>query len=422
MIVTRVEKHILHKNNKYFKLLDNLCFVSKNLYNQANYVIRQEFCKEIKEGENRNYISYNKLDKIMQNLINENNEVNYKILPSQTSQQILRLLDKNWKSFFKSIKDWKKNSLKYSGKPKLPKYKDKNGRYVLIFTGQNQCKLKDGYIHFPKKLKGFTLKTKVDNVQQVRMISSKDHIIIEVIYKVMTKEMKPDNKRYLSIDIGINNFVTMSTNLNLNPIIINGKGLKSMNKYWNKQNAHYQEILKRMNNKHSSNRLRKLNFKRNNKMNDFMHKVSRFIINYSLENQINTIVLGYNNDFQRNSNLGKVNNQTFTQIPFTNFIQKLEYKCENEGINFIITEESYTSKASFLDNDKIPKYNKDDKQYHQFSGKRIKRGLYQTKDRKLLNADINASLNILKKVFKNAYENKLFDIGFMVNPIKVNII
>ena len=188
MIVTRVEKHIIHKKNKYFKFLDYLCFVSKNLYNQANYVIRQEFCKEIKEGENRNYISYNKLDKIMQNLTNEDNEITYKILPSQTSQQILRSLDKNWKSFFKSIKDWKKNPSKYSGKPKLPKYKDKNGRYILIFTGQNQCKLKDGYIHFPKKLKGFTLKTNVDNVQQVRMISSKDHIIIEVIQKTLIKE------------------------------------------------------------------------------------------------------------------------------------------------------------------------------------------------------------------------------------------
>ena len=200
--------------------------------------------------------------------------------------------------------------------------------------------------------------------------------------------MKEDNGRYCSIDLGVNNLSTIGSNI-LKPIIINGKPLKSINQYYNKKLAKLKSELK--NEKKTSRRIKSLTVKRNNKVNDYLHKASKLIVNYLVSNNISTLVIGKNKEWKQNANIGKRNNQNFIQIPHTRFIEMLTYKCKLEGIPLIIKEESYTSKCSFIDNEPI-------KKQKVYIGKRIKRGLFETKEKRLINADLNGSLNILRKV------------------------
>ena len=403
MKVNRVERHIIYSKNPYYKMLDEYCFKSKNLYNFANYQIRQKFCKE---GQ---YLSYNEMDKLLKQ---KGMDFDYRNMPTaQSSQQILRLLDKNWKSFFKAIKDWSKHKDKYTGRPKIPNYLPKNGRYELILTNCN-CKLKDGVIHFPRSFNGFTLNTKTNNLQQVRILPRYNHIVIEVVYRVEAPEMKEDNGKYISIDIGLDNFATISNNIGENPIILNGKGLKSINQYYNKQISHYREIAKRMNNLDYTNRMNKLTTKRNNKVNDFIHKVSKWVVDYALSIDVNTIVIGYNKDWKRGSELGKRINQSFVGIPHQDFINKIICKAENVGIKVILTEESYTSGTSFLDGELPIKenYNK---------SRRIHRGLFKSNNGTLINADLNGAYQIMKKVFPNVFSEGIEGVG--LHPVRVNV-
>ena len=403
MIVQRVEKHIINNNNKYFYMLDQFCYYSKNLYNFANYQIRQTFCKD------NEYISYNKMDKLLKQ---ENMDFDYRNMPvAQSAQQCLRLLDKNWKSFFKSVKDWSKHKDKYTGKPKLPKYLSKNGRNILILTNNN-CKIKDGIIKFPKSFNGFTLKTKCNNLQQVRILPRNKHIIIEVVYNLEVPNLKSDNNKYISIDLGLDNLATIVNNINEVPIIINGRKLKSVNKYYNKQMSHYREIAKRMNDLDYTNRMNKLTIKRNNIIIDLIHKASRKVIDYALSYDINTIIIGNNKNWKRESSMSKKVNQSFISIPHQMLINQIIYKAKNVGLNVILTEESYTSGTSFLDNEEPIKenYNKN---------RRIYRGLFKSNKGILINADVNGAYQILKKVFPKVFTNGIEDLG--LNPIRVNL-
>ena len=405
--VTRTEQHIISKKHKYFSLLDNFCFMSKNLYNFANYRIRQSFCKE--DGK---YISYNELDKILKQ---EGSDFDYRNMPSaQSAQQTLMLLDKNWNSFFKSIADWKDNKAKYKGRPRIPKYLLKNGRNVVILTVQN-CKFRDGIVRFPKSFNGLTIQTKMKGkLQQVRIVPKNQYIVVEVVYKIKIADLKGDNGRYMSIDLGIDNFTTITNNFKEMPIVINGKGLKSMNQYSNKKIAHYQSISKQMNNLHYTNRLYKIMNKRNRKIHDFMHKSSREVINVALESDVKTIIIGINKNWKNEVKMGKINNQKFVGIPFDSFIRKVVYKAENEGIRVILTEESYTSGTSFLDNESPIKTNYD-------ISRRKSRGMFVGNNKKI-NADVNASYQIMKKVFPNAFSNGIESVGlhpFVVDVMKV---
>lgn len=401
MIVQRVEKHIIKQNNSYYSMLDEFCFKSKNLYNFANYQIRQEFCK------NNNYITYNQMDKLLKQ---DNMDYDYRNMPvAQSSQQCLRLLDKNWKSFFKAIKDWSKHKDKYTGRPKLPKYLPKNGRNILILTNMN-CKIKDGIIKFPKSFNGFTLKTKCNNLQQVRILPRNKYLVIEVVYNKEVFELKEDNNRYISIDIGLDNLATLTNNVGIQPIIISGRKLKSANKYYNKQISHYREIAKRMNNLDYTNRMNNLTIKRNNIITDLIHKASKKVIDYALSYDVNTIIIGNNKDWKRESSMSKKVNQSFVGIPHQMFINQIIYKAENVGIKVILTEESYTSGTSFLD-DELPikeNYNK---------SRRVFRGLFKSDKGVLINADVNGSYQIMKKVFPNVFNYGIEDLG--LNPIRV---
>lgn len=396
----RTEKHIIKKNNKNYKQIDNLCFLSKNLYNYANFMIRQEFIF------NQMWLRYN----LLEDSLRKNRQDDYFALSPNSSQQILMILDKNWKSFFKAIKDWKSNSNKYLGRPKMPKYKKKTkGRNLVVFT-INQVKLKKGYIHFPQKSELKPIKTKIcGKLKQVRLIPQSTCFKIEVVYEEEEKQhIELDKSLYLFIDLGLNNLATLTSNKkDFNPILINGKIIKSINVYFNKLKA---KAMKYVGDRGISNRISRLTFKRNCKVDNYIHHVSKSIVNICIEYKIGNIIIGYNPGWKQKVNIGKRNNQNFVNIPMLKLLNQIEYKSQDYGINVIRNEESYTSKTSALDLEKICKHQK-------YLGRRKKRGLFETSEKIQINADVNGSLNIGRKVIGNAFI-KLLNIGCVQQPVK----
>ena len=388
-----VEKHIIKKGHKYYADLDDLCFKSKNLYNATLYAVRQHFFNTNK------YLNYYSLQPQFQNF----NNPDYRALPANVSQQIMKLVNQNFKSFFNALKSYQKNPEKFNATPQIPKYLHKTkGRFVTVFTKYVIGKRildKTGILCLTG-IENVKIKTnlKYNQIQQVRVVPRNNYYVIEIVYKVNELESKKDNGRYCGVDLGVNNLAAVSSNVT-NPFIINGKPIKSINHYYNKQKAKYQSLLSK--NQYYSNRLYKLELKRKNLIDNYLHKASRLLVNHLVSNEINTLIIGHNKEWKQDINNRKVNNQNFVQIPFNRFIQMLQYKCKFEGINVIITEESYTSKSSFIDNDYLPVYKKNENKEYKFSGKRIKRGLYKTKLNYVINADINGSLNIIKKVIPN---------------------
>lgn len=383
-----VEQHIIKKSNSNWKTIDNLCFLSKNLYNYSIYHIKKHYT------ETGKFIRYNDLQKEFYNI----QQKDFLALPTDTSKQILMLIDKSYTSFFKLISKWKNNKKSLNGYPKPPKYKDKiKGRNIIIFTCPNQIRIKNNYIHFPKKVNLKPIKTKINinenKIKQVRIIPKSSCYTIEIVYEqiINNKIQLEKNNNYLSIDLGLNNLMACYNNINNDMFIINGKPLKSINQYYNSKKGEIQSQLKKNHNKNNSKRLDILTLKRNNKIKDYLHKSSRFIINYCIKNNISNIVIGYNKEWKQNINIGKYNNQNFVNIPYYNLINMIKYKGEMHNINIILNEESYTSKCSALDMEEICKHDI-------YLGNRIKRGLYQSNKKILINADINGSINILRKV------------------------
>ena len=408
IIRTRVEKHTIKASDEHFAVLSDFCHKAKNLYNHANYLIRQAMT----DTDNKRWIRYAELDKILKA---DEEYPDYQDMPTaQSAQQVLRLIDKNWKAFFAAMKDWSAHKEKYSGRPKLPKYLKKNGKFLLILTNQN-CKLKDGKIHFPKVFQGFTITPKFTerenfhSFRQIRLIPKKNRIIAETVYHIEVLQQKPDNQRYIGIDIGVDNLATVCNNAGKQAFIINGKPLKSINQYYNKAISHYREICKRMNHSDYSQRMDRLTEKRNAKIDDYLHKASRYIINYCLKHDIRTIVIGKNKEWKQHTNLSKRVNQHFVQIPFARLIEMIQYKAEEHGIAVILTEESYTSGTSFIDNEKPVKtnYNKT---------RRVHRGLFVSNSGMTINADLNGAYQILKKVFPIKWDR-----GCVLHPIVVNM-
>ncbi len=363
--------------------LSYLCHLSKNIYNVANYYVRQEL---FHLGDWLRYYDLWYMLKAKEA---------YKKLPSQTAQQILRLVDKNWKSFFNSLKKWRAQPRKYQSRPRPPKYKKKNGEFLLIFTNQ-QCRIKEGYLHFPEKVAISPIKTRIESqLHQVRIVPKGLYYIVEIIYKKDVKNLKLDRKRILGIDLGLANIVTMVNNAGLQPAIIKGGIAKSTNQFYNKQLAKYKSDKDKRGIAFETRRIQKLTKKRNNKINDQFHKISRKIINYCVDNNFGTIIIGYNQFWKQKINIGHINNQKFVQLPYFKLISQIRYKSKLVGIDVILEEESYTSKCSFLDNESIQKHKN-------YVGKRISRGLFRSKKGIILNADVNAGYNIIKKVIPNA--------------------
>ena len=372
------ERHIIKPNNPLYKELDNVCFLSKNLYNKALYFVRQHYF--VTKG----YLNYYGINQLMIN----SKDVDYYALNTKVSNQTLMLLDRNFKSFFSLIK--KKKNKDYDKPVKIPKYLEKQGRYITVFEkGAVSTKfLKKGLIKLANISNVIKTNVRLEDLKEVRVLPRNNHCIIEVVYKKEEKPLSPNNGRYAAIDLGLNNLATVCSNVE-KPFIINGRPLKSINQRWNKHKAELQSRL--TNNSKSSKQIMLITNKRNNRVKDYLHKSSRKIVNFLVSKNISTLVIGYNEEWKQNISIGKINNQSFVSIPFHSFIQQLEYKCRLEGINVVLTEESYTSKCSFLDNEPLGK--KDT-----YLGKRVKRGLYKTAKGRLINADLNGSLNILKKV------------------------
>lgn len=330
---------------------------------------------------------------------------------SNVGQGTLRILDKNWKSFFKAIKDWKKNPGKYLGRPKLPKYKEKNGRFILSLDS-NKVKLKDEYVYFawkPFKKLNNTFKTNVKNrIIQCRFIPRGSHYTMEIIYEIDVPECLPYSNRIAAIDVGVDNFITMVNNMGEDPIAVKGGVIKSINQYYNKQKAKIQSELKKKNGMDWSKRLQKLSDKRFEKIKYQMHCISKYVIDYCVLYDIDTLIVGHNDQWKQ-ENRGM---QNFTYIPYDMFFKMLQYKCENNGIRYITVDENYTSGTSFLDEEEPIKENYNKK-------RRIHRGLFRSDKGEYINADANGAYQILKKVVPNAFANGIEGAGSHPTTIKI---
>lgn len=404
-----VEKHIIKKSHSLYKEIDALCFLSKNLYNKANYIIRQRFIntsKEKEEGklEHAYWIRYHEIQKLLQN----NKDYDYYLLPTKVSQHVLRTLDKNWASFFASILKWKTSPQLFAGRPRLPKYKHKTkGRGLLIYTIQaiSKKELKNDIV----LLSGTTIaiQSRQKNIQQVRIVPGIGHYVIEIVYKKEVEDLKLDKSNIAGVDLGLDNLATVTSNVvDAKPLIINGRPLKSINQYFNKKRAKLQSFA----GDKSSNRLVLLTNKRNRKIDNYLHNASKKIVSHFISNNIGTVVIGKNKQWKTEINIGKRNNQAFVSIPHARLIEMIEYKCQLVGISVKITEESHTSKCSFIDAEKI-------KHHETYVGKRKYRGLFVSKNGVKINADCNGSGNIIRKVFPNAFADGIQ--GVVVRPIRI---
>ena len=389
-----IKQQVKHLTKEEYNILRELCRIAKNLTNQAIYNIRQHYFQE------KQYLRYEA------NYHELKNSENYKLLNSNMAQQTLKDVDAMFKSFFALIKLAKQG--KYNFKHiKLPKYLPKND-YSNLIIGQIRLR-KDNILTIPysntfKKKYETKIQIKIPQILEGKKIKEIQIIPkfnarffeIQYTYEIQEENIQLNINNALAIDLGVNNLCTCITNTGKS-FIIDGKKLKSINQFFNKQNAKLRSIKDKQNIIRQTKQQFLISRKRKNKVDDYINKTCRYIINYCLVNDIGTLVIGYNQSFQSKANLGRKNNQIFTQLPFGKIREKLEYLCKRYNINYILQEESYTSKASFFDNDELPIYNADNPQTYEFSGKRIKRGLYQTKNNYLFNADCNGALNILRK-------------------------
>lgn len=413
-----VKQQVKHLTKEEYNTLRELCRISKNLTNQAIYNVKQYYLQE------KQYLRYEA------NYYELKNCENYKLLNSNMAQQIIKNVDSMFKTFFALIKLAKQG--KYNFKHiRLPKYLHKNGYSNLIIS---QIRIKNNniltipfsntfkknhetkiHIKIPKILEG----KKIKEIQIIPKFNAR-FFEIQYIYEIQEKNINLNKNNALAIDLGINNLCTCVTNTGKS-FIIDGRKLKSINQFFNKRNAKLQSIKDKQNIKGQTKQQYLISRKRKNRVDDYINKTCKHIINYCLSNDIGNLVIGYSQSFQNKTNLGKKNNQIFTQLPFGKIREKLEYLCKKYNINYVLQEESYTSKASFFDNDDLPIYNSDNPQTYKFSGKRIKRGLYQTKNNYLFNADCNGALNILRKS-KVVDLSVLYNRGELDTPKRIRIV
>lgn len=397
MKVNRVEQQIIRKNNQIYNVVDQYCFYSKNVYNQANYIIRQEFIN------NNNKLSAYDVQKLMQPMDC------YKECGSQAAQKTIQLVDKMWKSYFKAIKDWKKNPSKYLGMPKLPKYLPKDGRQVFMLKNI-QCSLNDGQFRIAfKPFGGYTVNTHaVGKLMQCRFVPKADYYVMEIVYEIEVPDVVEERIRICSIDLGTENLVTMVNNVGLQPVVIKGGAIKSVNQFYNKRKAEMQSQLKKETGRDWSKNLQKLTDKRYEKIKYLMHCASKKVVDYCVENEIDTLIIGLNKKWKQENE----NKQNFTYIPFDMLISQIQSKCEEYGIEVVMTEEAYTSGTSFLDKEQPIKenYNKE---------RRVYRGLFIANNGKTINADVNGAYQIMKKVVPDVFDEGIEGVGS--HPIRLEI-
>ena len=411
-----VKQQVKHLLKEDFLSIRELCRAAKNLTNEAIYNVRQYY---FAEGE---FLKYEKNYTLLKN------SPNYRMLNSNMAQQILKEVDSSFKSFFGLLKLAKQGT--YPLKDcRLPHYLPKDGYTILVigFVRLNGNKLRLPFSNSFKrthKVVEITIPPILldKKVKEIRIIPKANARFFEIqyIYEAECIQRKLDKNKALAIDLGVNNLITAVSNTG-KAFIVDGKRLKSINQWFNKENARLQSIKDKQHlGKETTGRQKAIARCRNNKVNDYMNKTARKVIDYCVSNHIGTLIVGYNETFQRNSTIGKRNNQTFVNIPYGRLREKLEYLCALNSIEFVKQEESYTSKASFWDKDEIPEYHADNTKEYCFSGKRIHRGLYQTACGRTLNADVNGALNIMRK--SNVVSlDAIYTRGEVDTPVRIRI-
>ena len=391
-----VERHII-KDNRF----EDICLKSGLLYNYTLYLVRQG----IFSG---NYLKEYELS----TRLGKENQFDFRNLPSAISQQVIKQVFQDIKTWIREKKSYEKNPSKYKSRPKLPRYKKGKKQNMLVFT-TSACRIKNGYIYFIKNIVK-PIKTNIggNKLCQVRIIPQAACYVVEVVYEKKEVDLRLNKSNVLSIDLGLNNLCTCISNVGEKPFIVNGKAIKSFNQWCNKKKA---KLMSFIGDKGTSKRLKWLNNRRNLWIEDKIHKISRYIVDYCIKHDIGNIVIGLNKGWKQNINLGKKTNQKFVEIPFSKLIDKITYKAKLVGINVQTTEESYTSKVDHLAFEALRKHDV-------YSGKRKKRGLFQSSTNKLLNADVNGAIGIGRKVFGDSYVSKIIDSGLAFNPVRVNVL
>lgn len=413
----RTERIYVRPNNENYPAISKACCLAKSLYNAANFIIRQAFINENK------LILSTEVDKEFKKASHKC----YCNMPSAASaQRTMQILGKDWKSFFAANKAYKNSPSKFTGSPKLPKYAKHQKTFVV---GRNGFKIQDGYVYItgadklglkPFKIiccqqQAFNEKADKAIVQDIRFVPLGNCYFIDVVYKNedVAKDVALNKENIMGIDLGIDNLATIVINQPGScPVLINGKTIKTINNSYNKERARLSSIGK-------LDLIPARSAKRYNWINDYFHKVSRYIVELCIKTGTGTIVIGHNNGWKQSCNLGKVNNQKFVFIPHNSLIEKIKYKAQEYGINVVVVEESYTSKASSIDLDPIPTYGQVKNPV--FSGKRVKRGLYKAKNGALLNADVNGSINIIRKAFGDDPVKGILKCGSIYQPKRITL-
>ncbi|WP_020616893.1 RNA-guided endonuclease InsQ/TnpB family protein [Paenibacillus daejeonensis] len=432
--------------HRLFAYLDEACQCAKNLYNMANFYLRQVFTakgqqtggqplqqlvmatlsahldamNERRRASNRSrpfvlptpeqpFLSYAFLDALFKVM----EQPDYRSLAAQSSQGILKLVFQNWASFFASMKDYRKHPEKYTGKPNLPGYA--RGQVKDVVFSNQDCVIKKGrYLKLPRtklQLNIGKLGAADGKLMQVRVLPRHGHYLVELVFACPQRQQASEmelrlNVRpadaYMAIDLGVNNLATIVTTTGAQPLIVKGGMAKATNQYYNKMKAYYTGILRQgkapQEGLHTSKRLERLHRKRYCRIKDLFHKTSYHIVKLAEKQGIGTLIIGQNKGWKQASGMGRQTNQTFCHLPHRQLISMIQYKAEEKGMTVILTEEAYTSKASFLDQDPLPRF--DEPPPAAFSGKRIHRGLYASLAG-LINADVNGAANIMRKVFPN---------------------
>lgn len=413
--------NLKHLTAKEYEYLRELCHLSKNVYNQSVYNIRQHYFAE------GTYLRYEA------NYYQMKDENNYQLLGSNISQQTMKAADYAFKSFF-ALKKLAKQGLYEKWKVKIPHYLEKDGFFPAVFSHTDANTVKSGRFKIPVsqglRKKYGNLKIYIDipryihgkRIHQISLVPKHKGRFFEVRFMfddIETNASKLDDSKALAIDLGINNFATCVTSEGQS-FIIDGRKIKSINQWYNKEVARLSSIKDYQKIETWTKKQYLITRKRKRRIDDFIYKSAKYIIQYCIKHNIGNIVVGYNDGFQDKVNLGRRNNQNFVMLPFGRFKDRLEYLCSEYKIKYIQQEESYTSKASFWDKDIMPVWNPDNPTRGKFSGSRIKRGLYKTSTGKILNADVNGALNILRK--SNVVSlNALYSRGVVLTPMRIRL-
>ncbi|WP_024866364.1 RNA-guided endonuclease InsQ/TnpB family protein [Butyrivibrio sp. FCS014] len=434
----RTRQYRISRNHILYDYCRDICRSSAVLYNRANFILRQysssvdsmaEFkplfpnqmivYRLVREnlsgtkylGDSK-WLSYNALD----HLLKATRDKSYYALPAQANQQILKLLLRDYKSFFEAVKAYGRNHEAFTGRPKMPGYMSQGSFKTAILTNQI-CRIKDGCLKFPGTKDKLSLGKLPEEVtlKEVRIKPCGNSFVLDVVLSVPDKGMIPmadkdiladlsdvvelKDLRVMAIDPGTDNIAAVANSFGARPFVIKGGVIKSINQFYNKEMKRLSSCAMTCNNRYRTRKMNALTEKRNRRIKDQFHKVSRQLADYARDNHVDVVVMGHNTYQKQKIGIGHVNNQNFVQIPMLIFADMLRYKLAEYGIRFVLTEESYTSKSDYLAKDYIPVYKKNRSESYSFSGKRIHRGLYRHYDGTITNADINGAANILRKVF-----------------------